>query len=174
MKNIAITAVISIIIVSCSTSQVPIINTVQETPISEIEKTEESIEEEKIDLKTQLLGEWEFHQITIRTPKDGYLLHIAEQEMNLIKLSIANYSFNVEGSVKFPPEYIELLGLKEAKWNTTDSKELAITYYFNEDSEFNAGNTNTSETFTYEVIEISNKELTIDMQGMFIINLKAK
>ena len=46
------------------------------------------------EAKTQLLGTWKFHEITIRTPKDGYLIHIAQQEVGLINLFIVNYTFN--------------------------------------------------------------------------------
>ncbi len=179
MKKIIFAIAATVIITSCSISQTPIANTIEEPIETEVEAgigTEEEGEapaEEEIDLKTQILGEWEFHEITLRTPKDGYLIHIAEQETKLIELSIVNYTFNTDGSVTFPVKYVESLGIKEGKWIITESGELAITYYFNDDSEFNAGNTNKSETFTYKV-SISDEELTIDMQGIFITNLKRK
>lgn len=58
----------------------------------------------KTDVKTQILGEWKFHEITLRTPKDGFLVHIAEQEVNIIKLLIANYTFNKDWEYYIRPK----------------------------------------------------------------------
>ena len=126
------------------------------------------------DIKTQLNKEWEFHELTVRTPKDGYLIHIADQEINLMKLFIANYTFNKDGSITLSPKYIETIGIKEAKWEIDEYSRLVVTYFFTEDSKANAGNTNNYEKFKYKIDTISDKELTINMQDMFIVNLKSK
>ena len=126
------------------------------------------------EIKTQLNKEWEFHEITLRTPKDGYLMHIADQETNLMKLFIANYKFNKDGSIILSSKYIEKIGIKKADWELDESGKLVITYFFTEDSKANEGNTNNYEKFKYDIETISDEELTINMQDMFIINLKSK
>ena len=156
MKKLIFTIAASLLIITSTFAQNPITETGNK------------------DIKTQLKREWEFHELTIRTPKDGYLMHIADQEINLMKLFIANYTFNKDGSITLSPKYNETIGVKEAKWEIDEYNRLVITYFFTEDSKANAGNTNNSEKFKYKIDTISDKELTINMQDMFIVNLKSK
>jgi len=130
----------------------------------------------KANLKTQLIGEWRFHEITLRTPKDGYLIHIAAQETNIIKLMIANYTFNIDGSIALDPKYIEKQGVKEAKWNLSDSGKLTIVYFWTPEKmkEFGLPESQNKEELDYKVNLIPGKELTLNMSDMFIVNLISK
>ena len=130
----------------------------------------------KTDVKTQLLGEWKFHEITLRTPKDGFLVHIAAQETNIIKLLIANYTFNKDGSITLDPKYIEKQGVKDASWQLSDEGKLTITYFWTSEkmkAEGISENENKVE-MDYKVSITPNKELTLNWQDMFIVNLIRK
>jgi len=128
----------------------------------------------KTDVKTQLLGAWKFHEITIRTPKDGYLVHIAAQETNIIKLLIANYTFNNDGSITLDPKYIEKQGVKEAKWKFSDTGKLTITYFWSPEKmkENDIPASESKVEMDYKVTITPGEELTLNWQGVFIINLK--
>jgi hypothetical protein len=134
-------------------------------------KTQTSL---KKDVKSQLLKPWKFHEISLRTPKDGYLMHIAEQELGLLHLFIANYTFNMDGSISLDPKYIEKQGVKSAKWEITDSGKLAITYYWTPEKQKEGGYSNDFEKIEYKIDVISDKELTLNMSDMFIVNLIVK
>lgn len=130
----------------------------------------------KVDVKTQILGEWKFHEITLRTPKDGFLMHIADQEVNIIKLLIANYTFNKGGSITLDPKYIEKQGVKEANWKLSDSGKLTITYFWTAEK-MKKNDIPASENkveLDYKVILTPGKELTLSMHDMFIVNLIRK
>ncbi len=127
-------------------------------------------------LKAQLLGEWVFHEITLRTPRDGYLLHIAKQELNIIKLLIANYTFNKDGSITLDSKYIEKQGVKKASWKLSDDGKLTITYFWTLEKmkEFEIPESENKVELDYKVNIIQGKELTLSMRDMFIVNLIVK
>ncbi len=128
----------------------------------------------KDETKPQILGTWKFHEITIRTPKDGYLVHIAAQETNIIKLLIANYTFNNDGSITLDPKYIEKQGVKEAKWKFSDTGKLTITYFWSPEKmkENDIPASESKVEMDYKVTITPGEELTLNWQGVFIINLK--
>lgn len=127
-------------------------------------------------LKAQLLGKWAFHEITLRTPKDGYLLHIAKQELNIIKLLIANYTFNKGGSIVLDPKYIEKQGVKKASWKLGDDGKLTITYFWTPEKmkEFEIPESENKVELDYKINIVQGKELNLNMQDMFLVNLVVK
>lgn len=132
--------------------------------------------EGKIDVKFQLLGEWKFHEITLRASKDGYLPHIAAQETNIIKLLIANYTFNKDGSITLDLKYIEKQGVKEASWKLGEDGKLTITYFWTAEKmkENSIPANENSVELAYKLSITPNKELTLNMHDMFIVNLIRK
>jgi hypothetical protein len=129
---------------------------------------------EKLDVKTQLIQIWKFHEITVRTPKDGFLMSVADKEVGMINLLVANYTFNKDGSITLDPRYIEKQGVKEARWKLNDSGNLVISYFWSPEKQKEAGFTNSYEEMEYKIDVISDKELSLNMSDMFIVNLVTK
>ena len=129
---------------------------------------------EKIIVNPLLLQDWKFHAITIRTPKDGYLMRFSDREVTMVNWLIANYSFNKDGSIALDPRYMQEQGVKEAKWKMTDSLNIEITYFWTVEKQKKAGYTNGYEKLDYRIDMISEKELSLNMQNMFIVNLVIK
>lgn len=129
---------------------------------------------ENSDVKTQLIQAWKFHEITLRTPKDGYLFRMADKEVGMINLLVANYTFNTDGSIVLDPKYIEKQGVKEAKWEMNAAGNLVITYFWTPEKQKEAGFTNNYEKMEYKIDVISDKELTISIMDMFVVNLITK
>ncbi len=122
-------------------------------------------------VQTSIVGEWEFHEITMRTPRDGYLIHIAEQEINIMHLLVCNYTFNSDGSIVLDPKYMEKQRVEKADWKLTDTGNLAITYFWNEEKIKKDKLSSSSETMEYTITITASKELSLNLQDMFIVNL---
>jgi len=122
-------------------------------------------------VQTSIVGEWEFHEITMRTPRDGYLIHIAEQEINIMHLLVCNYTFNSDGSIVLDPKYMEKQRVEKAEWKLTDTGDLAITYFWNEEKIKKDKLSSSSETMEYTITITASKELSLNLQDMFIVNL---
>lgn len=133
-----------------------------------------AVKAEESDVKTQLIQTWKFHEITLRTPKDGYLMRVADKEVGMINLLVANYTFNTDGTITLDEKYIEKQGVKEAKWELNTSGNLVITYYWTPEKQKAAGFTNNYEKMEYTIDRISDKELSLNMSDIFIVNLITK
>lgn len=127
-----------------------------------------------IDVKSQLIKDWRFHEITLRTPKDGYLFKVSDKEVAMVNLLIANYTFNEDESITLDPNYMEKQGVKSAKWEINSSGNLEITYYWTAEKQKLSGYTNDYEKLEYKIDKISEQELLLNMSEMFIINLIVK
>ena len=125
-------------------------------------------------VKTQLFQIWKFHEITVRTPKDGFLMRVADKEVGMINLLVANYTFNKDGSITLDPKYMEKQGVKEARWELNDSENLVISYFWTPEKQKEDGLTNNYEKMEYKIDIISDKELSLNMSDMFIVKLVAK
>src|SRR5690554_1600510 len=139
-----------------------------------ITNADQSVEKEVMSLeeiKKQLLQDWKFRYITLVTPKDGYLMHIADQEVHLVKVLIANYSFNVDGSITLDPTYIEKQGVQSAKWEVMDTENIVITYYWTAKKQEKEGLTNDYEKLEYKIDVISKDQLILNWNDMFIVKL---
>jgi len=125
----------------------------------------------KQNLKSQLIGEWKFHQITLITPKDGYLMRISERETAMMNLLVANYTFNENGSITLDSKYMEKQGVKSARWKMDDLNILSITFFWTAEKQKKEGYTNDYEKIEFKVKISSMKELRLNLQDMFIVNL---
>ena len=122
--------------------------------------------------KEQIIGDWEFNAITLVSPKTGHLITLEEQEINIMKLCVANYGFKTDGSIVLNEKYMTGLGITKATWKlNSDITEIEITYHFSEDSSINKGNTNNYEKFPWKIDAVSDQELTINLWDMFIVKL---
>ncbi len=129
-----------------------------------------TIKKEK-QVTNPFIGVWEFHEITIRTPKDGYLMRISEREIDLMNLIIANYIFHEDGSIILDPKYMEKQGVKKATWAKDDSTSITITYFWTAEKQKAKGYTNDYEKITYTIQVVPNQKLSLNLQDMFIVNL---
>ncbi len=118
--------------------------------------------------KEQVIGEWKFVEVTIISPKAGYVPAFAKKEISLTKMCMANYNFNQDGSMVLSEKYMESNGVNSAGWELEGST-INITYNFNEDT---PGHTNKSETLPWSILSVSKETLIIDLMGMFKVNLK--
>ena len=125
----------------------------------------------KQNVKSQLIGEWKFHEITLITPKDGYLMRISERETAMMNLLVANYTFNEDGSITLDPKYMEKQGVKSARWKIDDANVLSVTFFWTAEKQQKAGYTNDYEKIDFKVKISSTKKLRLNLQDMFIVNL---
>ena len=141
---------------------------------SQVQGVSEIKQPEKIYVNPLLLQDWKFHEITIRTPKDGYLMRFSDREVTMVNWLVTNYSFNKDGSITLDSRYMQDQGVKEAKWKMLDSLNMEITYFWTVEKQKTAGYTNGYEKLDYRIDIISEKVLSLNMQNMFIVNLVIK
>lgn len=127
--------------------------------------------EEKQNVKSQLIGEWKFHEITLVTPKDGYLIRISERETAMMNLLVANYTFNENGSIALDSKYKEKQGVKSASWKMDELNTLTITFFWTVEKQKKADYTNDYEKIEFNVKISSTKKLSLNLQDMFFVNL---
>lgn len=80
------------------------------------------------------------------------------------------------GSITLDPKYIEKQGVKEAKWKLSDAGKLTIIYFWTAEK-MKAEGVSASENkveLDYKVNITPNKELTLNMLDVFIVNLIRK
>ena len=116
---------------------------------------------------SKVLGKWQFAQITLVSPKQGYIPSFETQETNLMRLSMANYTFNEDGSVVLAEEYTKKTGIVKATWKlNADQTGLDITYYFSEESAKNP------ETLPWKVENVTATDLSLKLQKIFVVKFK--
>jgi 23S rRNA A2030 N6-methylase RlmJ len=99
---------------------------------------------------------------------------ISDKEIAMMNLLVANYAFNEDGSIAIDPKYKEKQGIKEVKWEMKDAENIVITYYWTTEKQETQNFTNDYEKLEYKIDVISEKELTLNMSDMFIVNLIIK
>ena len=126
------------------------------------------------DMKDSLINEWKFHEITLRTPKDGYLIRLSKKTVDIMELMVVNYKLNSDGSVTLDADYMEKQGIKEAKWELSDNNALVISYFWTPEKQETAGFTNSYEKIEFKIDKISDKELVLSLYDMVIVTLVSK
>lgn len=115
----------------------------------------------------KIVGKWQFSQITLMSPKQGYIPSFEAQETNLMRLSMANYAFNEDGSVALAEEYTKKTGITKATWKVNaDQTGLDITYHFSEESAKNP------ETLPWKVENVTATDLSLKLQKMIVVKFK--
>lgn len=131
----------------------------------------QSAQPEQTKVNPLLLQDWKFHEITIRTPKDGYLMRFSERETAMVNWLVANYTFKKDGGVILDKSYVKEQGVRAAKWRMTASGHLEIIYYWTEEKQKTEGLTNDYEKLEFKINFTSEKELTLNIGDMFIVEL---
>lgn len=115
----------------------------------------------------KILGKWQFVQITLVSPKQGYIPSFETQEANLMRMSMTNYTFNEDGSALLTEEYTKKTGITKATWKlNADQTGLDITYQFSEESG------KKDETLPWKVETVTATDLSLKLQKMFIVRFK--
>jgi hypothetical protein len=117
--------------------------------------------------KEQIIGEWKFVEVTLVSPKVGYIATLAKKEIAIMKVSMANYKFIEDGSIILPEKFLTKNGVRSGSWKL-DGSIINITYFFKEGAE---GHTNSSEVLPWSIISISEETLIIDLMGAFKVKL---
>jgi len=118
--------------------------------------------------KEQIMGEWKFVEITLKSPKTGYVPAFQDKEIGFMRICMANYNFNQDGSMSLSERYMKNNGANSASW-VLEGETINITYNFNEDT---PGHTNKSETLPWTIVSVSEDTLTIDLMGLFTVKLE--
>jgi len=127
------------------------------------------------NISDQLLGNWRFVDVTLISPKKGYIPTMKEQEINLLKLSMANYWFKKDYTIVLDAKYMERTGITEATWELDpESKTIMITYVFSEDSELNKGNSSNKSPLPWTIDEITDEKLVLNLMDMYVVSFEKK
>jgi hypothetical protein len=110
--------------------------------------------------KDEIIGEWKFVEISLVSPKAGHVLPMGLQEMNQMKMAMANYNFNQDGTIAFSEEYLKNNNYESASWKL-DGSSIFITYKI----------TDGSIGFKWNVASVSKEELVLDWMRVLKIKL---
>ena len=119
-----------------------------------------------------VIGTWYFEQITMISPQVGYIPTLEEQEVNLFRICMANYTLNADGSIGLSDEYIRKSGVSKANWKLNEKKTgTDVTYYFILNSELYPRHKQEKETFQWEITSIDENNLILNFLNMFQVKL---
>lgn len=121
----------------------------------------------------KIVGKWQFTQMAIVSPKEGFIPTLGEKEAGLMRICMANYTFNADGSVVLSEDYITKTGVNKATWKlSADQTGVDITYNFTIDAVLYPANKNSTETFPWKVESVSNTDLSLKLHRMFVVKFK--
>jgi len=121
----------------------------------------------------KIVGKWQFAQMALVSPKAGFIPTLGEKEAGLMRICMANYTFNEDGSIVLTEEYITKTGITKATWKlNADQTGIDITYFFTIDAELYPSNKNASETFPWKAESVTATDLTLMLHRMFMVKLK--
>ena len=121
----------------------------------------------------KLIGKWQFAQAAIVSPKVGYIPTFKEKETGLMRICMANYTFNADGSIGLSDEYMTKTGITKASWKLNNEQTgLDITYHFTIDEALYPTNRNSTETLPWKIESVTASDLSLSLLGMFVIKFK--
>ncbi|MBK6520829.1 MAG: hypothetical protein KBG47_01965 [Bacteroidia bacterium] len=121
----------------------------------------------------KIVGKWQFTQMALVSPKQGFIPTLGEKEAGLMRICMANYTFNEDGSVVLSEEYITKTGVNKTTWKlNADQTGIDITYYFTIDPVQYPANKNEKETFPWKIESVTATDLSLIMHRMFMVKLK--
>ena len=113
---------------------------------------------------SKIIGKWQFTQMALVSPKEGFIPTLGEKEAGLMRICMANYTFNEDGSIVLSDEYITKTGVNKATWKlNADQTGIDITYYFTIDASLYPANKNSTETFPWKIESVTNTDLSLKL-----------